>query len=1122
MTSSLKARRLKRVPGTGDARRPDVPIKLDYKLIEEHIQQLARLRDQVSFHITTALKYSTTEHFQTTSLEMDTLQADIEAVLRLLENGGVGIKQSDFDPDGAAWRCFDISTQTRLDALHNIDREPPTVALRTTKFRRSTILNLINFRQMSDRIDDVEIAYKTTLEWIFRDAEYEQNWSSFPNFLKLDHCTHPYWINGKAGSGKSTLLRFLVKHEKTRHHLNNWSGPRRLETAHFFSWNLGTKLQKTQQGLLQSLIHQVLQRDHTLIHQVFPDLWHQLNLTQSKRPDPLTLADTRRAFTRLISLQSAQRRYCFFVDGIDEFAEDHDHIADLLISFCSSDVKFVLSSRPVDACVEKFANCPQLRLQDLTEHDIETYIDGRLASNHAMLDLMLEEPVEARQLVQALKERASGVFLWVKLVIMSLLNGLNRGDDIADLQTRLHALPPDLSKLFESMLSKMNPRYQAQAATLFRLVRTATAVLNGESLPTQFLAVAYRDFRSVQNGKAVSFDTKKIVAWCANLNRQLRSRCCGLLELYVSTYRPDWWDADLDQLQKEDQLNLSSHVQYLHRTVAEYLYQKDVWEKVISRTSENAEFEPNENLAFAALHMMKVSPLADDLAKLPAYTWAQSLVRFVREVERNDGPALVNLVDEMDLVLCHQVPTTNYWASEIELESDHHVAISHLTVLQRPITSLLSFTAFAGLYACLEEKLEKRGLLYAKESSQCLLLQALFSRSDEWLDVRLSDRVETACVLLEHGANPNETFEGPSFWQCILQQLMVMGCNVNDSGLRGLSSRRRHGQRNVSTGRRQSHDHDSGHCRCETQRLQLWIQLIVACLSAGAKHDDIDILVSCTSRTVCRDQCAYVRARHILYQSRLESTQRHFVVEESSILPHPENEHKFLLDQLSKEVKTIFQEPNITKKRSSTSAVPDSQMTEEERAVVNKWYWCATPGKDGQIIPQYFPDRECGNYQCSTKTTYEWRYVLPMQKILCATCYEWWQKTGELRTGPKGKEPLLTEEDLFDESYISVQSLDMDQASEGSEDETETVITTTRRSPPQFTIDDASTPEPGRRPASAQQPWSPTSQSSSLMMKSSSLRVQKPLFGLEVITSGTPHHLRSMPVSRLDEKLLEH
>ncbi|KAJ9650951.1 hypothetical protein H2198_009745 [Neophaeococcomyces mojaviensis] len=722
--------------------RAAVKVKVNYATIEEYLKELKHLLAITSSQITASLRQSTTERFETTSLKHDMLQSGLSTILRLLENGGADIKEADFAEDGPVQQCMDISIQSELDSLHHIATVPYSLALTNTLIRRRTILSLINFRQMSDRIDEVDIAYKKTLEWIFQDKEYRLAWSSFPDFLR-SASDPPYWINGKAGSGKSTLLRFLIRHKKALEHLRTWSGTRLLETAHFFAWNLGTTLQRTQMGLLQSLIYQVLVRDERLIHQVFPDLWHAIDPSQPKKHEPLSFAEAKRAFRRLIDLSAAKRCFCFFVDGIDEFEEDHNHVADLILGFQAPNLKFVLSSRPVDVCLDKFAGCPQLRLQDLTASDIETYIDGRLSSYHVMLDLMHEEPEATLELVHEVKERASGVFLWVKLVVTSLLTGLRKGDGIADLKVRLRALPPDLSKLFASMLGKMDPRYQKQAATLFRLVRTASMLLDGQGMPTQFLALAHHDFRSVLNHKPIAFETKKIMHWCRILERQLVSRCCGLVEFSRSSYKPDWWRADLNKLEEEDQVLLASQVQFLHRTVAEYLYQDEVWDKVVCKSSTNSRFNPHENLAYAALHMMKVSPLADDISSMQAYHWAKVLVQGVREFERREQTPLEDLVDEMDLVLRYHASYLSHWSSKIELYPAKNTVISHLTVLQRPLSNLLSFAAFVGLGAYVDSKLEQHGLVLGTgNSAQKVMLQTLFSRSDDWIKIELIDRVD--------------------------------------------------------------------------------------------------------------------------------------------------------------------------------------------------------------------------------------------------------------------------------------------------------------------------------------------------------------------------------------------
>lgn len=1167
-----------------------VKLEINYASIEGLIKQLEVVCEVVAFHITVSLRQSTTAQFKTTSLKLETLQDGIATILKLLENGGKNLKAADFVDNGPVQQCIDISTQSRLDRLHDIDREPPSPALRATLFRRRTILNQIHFRQMSDRIDEVDVAYKNTLEWIFRGEEYELAWSNFPKFLK-EPSPLPYWINGKAGSGKSTLLRFLIGHEKTIENLKAWSGTRKLEIAHFFSWNLGTVLQKTRLGLLQSLIYQILVRDGSLIHRVFPDLWHDIDPNQSKVLEPLSLPEAKRAFGKMINSTAAHNSFCFFIDGVDEFDGDYSLVTDLLLGSWAPNLKLIVSSRPVNICLEKFADCPQFRLQDLTADDIKAYIDGRLSSNPAMLNLMQEEPDNARQLVHEVKERASGVFLWVKLVVTSLLNGLMEGDDINDLKRRLRKLPRELSKLFASMLGRMDPDHQTQAATLFRLLRTASMLLEGEGMPTQFLAVARNEFGSVLNGKPVAFESKKIVHWCWILMRQLQSRCCGLVELFASSYKPDWWKADLNLLAEEDRGLLASHVQFIHRTVAEYLYQDKVWNEVVDKKLDDTTFDPYENLAYASLHMMKVSPLADedDLASMQAYHWAKMLVRAARKYERNEDKPLECLLDEMDLVLKHHAGRPD-WPSLIEIYPDRQVAISHLAVLQRSLTSFLSFTTFTGLSAFVDSKLHSDGLARRKDSAQQLMIQALFSRSDDWTHIELADKADVVCCLLEHGASPNETFEGPSFWQCCLQQLRALNCRRSDVSNKPTSRRIRARRRiNSDSGRSLSN-----RCTCSPQDLTTWANIVVVCLKSGAKYSDIGYLTPvdtdleaaslCCFDLLCRKlHQAYVSNDDSLHvpqsevapatdspsctirpselegyfdDSGMRSTAKqpddrsvarrasktiatnhagntygsaviggsaqvhlgdHYVYNTyhncqpisstaqgrtGSIgvdakqgaddnLPASSPDYIEILDNFYLETKTILNASPFTGR--SNNQQPDPQkLTPEEQARVEMWHWRGDA--------RNFGNRQCGNSTCETTTTAGWDYVPLLKLLLCLECYQWWQKTGELRLEAKGRDVVLTGEDLFDQTFAdSVRSMEIDDSDESDE---ETMYEDLPSSAPKVKI----TPSVVQSYDSGLEFFS-APQSLPVTVKKAVSTLD---YGMDSITSGTPHYLRSL------------
>jgi hypothetical protein len=76
-------------------------------------------------------------------------------------------------------------------------------------------------------------------------------------------------------------------------------------------------------------------------------------------------------------------------------------------------------------------------------------------------------------LIQNVVDAAKGVFLWVFLVVRSLLEGLTNADRIVDLQRRLRLLPTDLNEYFERILFTVDNFYRKQTAQMFRVTLAA-------------------------------------------------------------------------------------------------------------------------------------------------------------------------------------------------------------------------------------------------------------------------------------------------------------------------------------------------------------------------------------------------------------------------------------------------------------------------------------------------------------------------------------------------------------------------------------------------------------------------------------------------------------------------
>lgn len=446
------------------------------------------------------------------------------------------------------------------------------------------ILQSLRFPAIDHRHIEIPEAHCKTFRWIL-DESFDQpyEWSNFVQWLKSGKGL--YWISGKAGSGKSTLMRFIFDHKDTRSHLQDWAQGFDLEIAGFFFWNSGTLEQRSQSGLLRSLLYQVLCRRPDLVREVFPDEWSQQSSIMANHGQcssvTWSLHALKSAFKRWVALAPISTMLCFFIDGLDEYEGDHEEMCNFFTEISASarfPIKLCVSSRPWVVFDVTLKGVPGLKLQDLTYSDIQAYVRDTLECHPRMALLTKAEPQHAVNLVNEIVAKASGVFLWVSLVVKSLLNGLMNRDGIDILQQRLRALPPDLDALFAYMLRHIDPIYKEQACRLFQvhrilsshqffLARQTNSSWHDESFvnPLELQLAAEATLSRVKSERYKMMDPESLPESYEILDVHLKTRCQGLLELHHlgTTYEAiELWELGEPA---------TATVSYLHRTVGDFL-----------------------------------------------------------------------------------------------------------------------------------------------------------------------------------------------------------------------------------------------------------------------------------------------------------------------------------------------------------------------------------------------------------------------------------------------------------------------------------------------------------------------------------------------------------------------
>lgn len=406
------------------------------------------------------------------------------------------------------------------------------------------LLESLRFPEMTHRYETILRSHDKTFKWVYEDPlHFEKPWDNFKSWLS--ESSEVYWMQGKAASGKSTLFRHIWDNQNTWNCLKDWAADSELIAGAFYFWNSGVPEQRSYTGLLRSLLYEILTKRKDLIPEVLGDEWelksshvaHDMQLTQIT----WTSGRLQAAFAHLVRLTNKDFRLCLFIDGLDEYDGSAGDIAEYIsgLSKQSPFTKFCVSSRPWPVFDSFFHKSPGLKLQDLTKDDIRAYVTDLLGKNPQMQALQNEEPESTTALIEEVVEKSAGVFLWVELVVKSLISGLRDGDEISHLRDRLARLPPDLERLYEHMYSNIEPAYKQESSKMFQIFRA-----NGYRLgiPTLYRALLYSDAQQVMElemGSMGSTAGENAVASeqvmdekLTRMVTRLNSRTKGLLEAH--------------------------------------------------------------------------------------------------------------------------------------------------------------------------------------------------------------------------------------------------------------------------------------------------------------------------------------------------------------------------------------------------------------------------------------------------------------------------------------------------------------------------------------------------------------------------------------------------------------
>ncbi|KAL7625562.1 hypothetical protein AAE478_004782 [Parahypoxylon ruwenzoriense] len=612
------------------------------------------------------------------------------------------------------------------------------------------ILRQLHFNQMHFREDSVRDAESGTFEWILSEQDGKkaetsglsgrqddgrmaweidrarslqlQTRSTFLEWLSAGNGI--FHISGKAGSGKSTLMKLLAHHHRTREELDKWSGDKRLVFAQFFAWRAGDNMQNSLHGLCRSILFTVLKQCIDLIPEVFPDAYHTFSTTPYERyiDEPFfRFAALWEGLQKLIAMSMNRGcRFCFFIDGLDEFKNDathdlsHEDLADILTSWAKNgDVKLLVSSRPYDEFMSAFSSELRIKLHELTRLDI-TRFGRQMFEKHKSFNYVRDL---YEDLVDKVVAGSEGVFLWARLAIRIVLSAIPTIRDAKTLRKLLDEVPPDIDDLYRNLLDSINPSCRARVLKMLWLV--------GNLGRCRALSITWIDelfergssfLAKYQIGTYSRTEMKRRVQEAEYLVLQTK----GLLEISPGSAETG---------------PASVYVDVFHRTIRDFVNRSEQM-RTFSAPESNKErlwFK----MRLAELWFLKPKPYHDSFGDL-----MRQLQDRVRRVDNDEDT--YDWMDALETVVRHHNRNgrTNFpgWATS-------GFNAGNLGASGTEFSPLHWVAGYTNNWEYLRRKLQdKPELIHANRGRLSLLLSAALSEGD----TPMLDR------LLEMGASPNE------------------------------------------------------------------------------------------------------------------------------------------------------------------------------------------------------------------------------------------------------------------------------------------------------------------------------------------------------------------------------
>jgi hypothetical protein len=437
---------------------------------------------------------------------------------------------------------------------------------------------------LETRQHTIATALSNTSTWIFERPEF-LDWVERRNISEHKGLL---WIKGKPGSGKSVVMKNTLKRITS-------SQPSSAIISFFFNAR-GGPLEKTPLGLFRSLLHQLLQQQRHLLSKFLP--------TYRTKRDTLPPGwewqegELCEYFSSVVTTAQVPSM-TVFIDALDECEEEKVR---RVVSFFAMLTSLAVSSGcRLNVCMSSrhyphisVPGCLEIFMEYFNTPDISTYVESELW-------LQSEQGVDFQKEVA---DKASGVFLWVVLVVKLLLQKQDEGGTIKQMRRILQSVPKELDNLFTGYFKAVNAEDRQRTRSLM-----------------QWILFAERPLTPMEINCALAFSVecppKSQKSWeesdgylnDARIEKALRALSKGLVE--ITEGKPAGGDSDNEDSAPE-RIQGSRRVQFIHESVRDFLLHHNGLQLIDPGLGQSAVGKSHDQLTTACIGYLSIEELQID------------------------------------------------------------------------------------------------------------------------------------------------------------------------------------------------------------------------------------------------------------------------------------------------------------------------------------------------------------------------------------------------------------------------------------------------------------------------------------------------------------------------------